>query len=758
MPEGVLNADEYRVYRRMFGDPLSWTPEDEQNPDELDAQDALLQELPDGSLQEVDYTREQDSEEALSEEDIEAALEASEASLEHLDPDLREDIRAALRGRNAESEDADDEEYILPRAAPVVADGDVLQQGEETKMRTHPYTKAARSGTSPSTLELPKAEMTEPITTMLGNIPNKHLRQAGERILGGKGLPYSTGTPKISRTMEQKPIPLTAYSAKMEPVDADVFMASLMPGMYASVMSVLIEVRRNLGSQWLEKQLLKEDGPSVLDAGAGGAGIIAWREVLKAEWQRMRDADRPDLAGKLDGEAPLGKATVLTSSNPLRLRAASMLDNTTFLPRLPDYAHIEARKPGEFGAPHGRKQFDVIVAPHSLWNIAEPWQRRQHVQNLWAMLSEDGGVLVLLEKGVPRGFEALADARQYLLDHLFDNEASPEADHADPAERNTSSKLHRHATPGAIVAPCTTHARCPMYRQAGVSKRRKDYCRFSQRYHRPAFHQNILGAKARNHEDVEFSYVAVTRGRRPDELGRVRVPASDGSSEPAERARITGRIATERAFAGYEVGDADLMLGGGPGVEAAVTAIAQKSGSEDADIDDQASESSGNNDNVLTTPLPATPAPHPLTLPRLILPPLKKPGYVLLDMCTPSGTLERWSVPRSHGRQAYRDARKSAWGDLWALGAKSRDGRRVRVGGGRVDDGRAPLEDADDAGGVEGADVEGGVYEVAEGVIREKRRKLRGRLKARTRKRAERKVARLAAEGKIRPVNEEDDE
>jgi ribosomal protein RSM22 (predicted rRNA methylase) len=79
---------------------------------------------------------------------------------------------------------------------------------------------------------------------------------------------------------------------------------------------------------------------------------------------------------------------------------------------------------------------------------------------------------------------------------------------------------------------------------------------------------------------------------------------------------------------------------------------------------------------------------NPLALPRSILPPLKRRGHVTLDVCTPSGKLERWTVPKSFSKVAYRDARKSKWGDLWALGAKTRTPRSPRLGrlreGGKV--------------------------------------------------------------------------
>ena len=71
--------------------------------------------------------------------------------------------------------------------------------------------------------------------------------------------------------------------------------------------------------------------------------------------------------------------------------------------------------------------------------------------------------------------------------------------------------------------------------------------------------------------------------------------------------------------------------------------------------------------------------PNALELPRSILPPLKRKGHVIVDLCTPSGTLERWTVPRSFSKAAFRDARKSSWGDLWALGAKTRVPRTPKI-------------------------------------------------------------------------------
>ncbi|KAF9312614.1 37S ribosomal protein S22 [Podila horticola] len=50
---------------------------------------------------------------------------------------------------------------------------------------------------------------------------------------------------------------------------------------------------------------------------------------------------------------------------------------------------------------------------------------------------------------------------------------------------------------------------------------------------------------------------------------------------------------------------------------------------------------------------------------RLVVPPIKKDGHVVMDTCGPEGFLERMVIPRSQGKIPYRDARKATWGDLF---------------------------------------------------------------------------------------------
>lgn len=60
-----------------------------------------------------------------------------------------------------------------------------------------------------------------------------------------------------------------------------------------------------------------------------------------------------------------------------------------------------------------------------------------------------------------------------------------------------------------------------------------------------------------------------------------------------------------------------------------------------------------------------------LTHPRLIGPPLKRSGHIILDVCASTHRLERHTIPKSQGRQAYYDARKAHWGDAFPHAPKN---------------------------------------------------------------------------------------
>ncbi|KAF2021651.1 hypothetical protein BU24DRAFT_417293 [Aaosphaeria arxii CBS 175.79] len=620
LPRNYLSEDEFAVYERLYGTPVFVEQIEELEEVDGEQQEVFEAKMPDGKLvllrtnehgelEQVE-TYNQDNEidlaeaEALEEEDEEEAMTEAEweeyraVKAQNYHQDVYEKSRIAQEGEIGEADEEEDADF----------------------MRAHPLTIAGRSKPSSATVFLPQDTFTEPVATLLTRANHKHLTESVKRIFGGPGLPHSATTLPARVGAEQKPITLDPSMGDMGNIEADAYLAAVMPGTYAAVMGTLVEVRRRLGSSWIERLLNRKTGPVVLDAGAGGAGILAWHQVLKAEWARMHE----ESGASSHGSAPLGKATVLVGADTLRHRASRLLENTTFIPRLPDAITEEDATNSQ----QPRKVYDLIIAPHTLWPLNQEHLRKEQTEKYWSLLNPKGGVLILIEKGLPRGFEVVAGARQLLLDKHIASPGSTEVEvpvEEQVSKPNEESRFSKKET-GMIIAPCTNHSTCPMYQSPGISHGRKDFCYFNQRYIRPPFLQRILNAKDRNHEDIQFSYLAVQRGR--DQRLPLYDPLGKGVQQDAETAT--------RAFEGHEWNGEDELR----------TA---------ADV-------------------------NTLSLPRLILPALKRRGHITFDVCTPDAKLERWTVPRSFSKQAFRDARKARWGDLWALGAKTRTPRNVRLG------------------------------------------------------------------------------
>ncbi|KAG6002223.1 hypothetical protein E4U21_003314 [Claviceps maximensis] len=675
LPRNYLNEQEYALYERLYGPPLRETePEDvgihthadmgEVAPRPND-EGTLLRELDGGEFEEVTYKIEKQSEEASPEQndsrslqghgsglverapgyvDIVARSQREHEALQKLaqDFEVAQKTMSSRQDETAEGEveeekdgqeqmEAEEQPYWPPEEIGEGIRGQEIETGEAR--RFHRYTLEGKYHGSPVEISLPSEEFIVPIRDLLERTHVKHVKEAAEAAFGGPGLPTSPSTPEGLRNGQMGGVGLAPDQRHMTEIEADAFLAGYLPPAYASIASVLREVRKRVGSDWIQSRL-KQDadgGLSVLDAGAGGAGLIAWEQIANAEWNLLEEK------GEVSGPRPTGKKTVIAASDRLRHRLKKFLHNTTFLPRLPDYEHSGEMQGEHLDAgskPQTRKSFDVIIASHLFLKEKQDHYRQAVLNNLWSLLNKDGGVLIVMEKAHPRGFEAVAHVRDTVLKHFLLPQAGEapvvEADKFNPA-------YHRPLEQGHIIAPCSNHGACPMYKQAGKSVGRKDYCHFSQRFVQPQFYAQMLGKQGNNQGEVEFSYVAFRRGE-----GR--------------RSSMTGKEATERAFQGFEHSEQ---------------------------------------------------APDMQTLPRLILPPLKRKGHVTLDLCTAEGKIERWTVPKSLSRLAYHDARKSRWGDVWALGAKTRVLRNVRAGAGPDDGGkRAGIAVAAASGGKRSRKVE----------------------------------------------------
>jgi ribosomal protein RSM22 (predicted rRNA methylase) len=145
---------------------------------------------------------------------------------------------------------------------------------------------------------------------------------------------------------------------------------------------------------------------------------------------------------------------------------------------------------------------------------------------------------------------------------------------------------------------------CPIY-QSNVAKR---VCGFSQRIERPPFVRHTKHSGV-GHEDIEYSYVVIRRGPRPSipavKVGRLgEVGRSEMQLEAAKRPPVQ-----------LELDDGNTQAS--PIHDISSTSL-EKSMDEPAELED----------------LMKAEAFH---WPRLVLPPLKKSGHVVMDVCSPSG-------------------------------------------------------------------------------------------------------------------------
>ncbi|EGF99807.1 uncharacterized protein MELLADRAFT_94101 [Melampsora larici-populina 98AG31] len=161
-----------------------------------------------------------------------------------------------------------------------------------------------------------------------------------------------------------------------------------------------------------------------------------------------------------------------------------------------------------------------------------------------------------------------------------------------------------------ILAPCSHDLICPLIGS-------KHFCHFSQRIQRPKF-LKVTKHTLIDEEDCKFSYVIVRRGLRD------------------ECKFDEGRFSLDDQVVEVD----DIKMGSS----------------------DQVIESNQVEDHQVQS--------NPVNWPRIILPPHKKKGHVILDVCSSSGQIERMTIPKSQGKSDYYDARKSHWGDSWPHGSK----------------------------------------------------------------------------------------
>jgi len=633
LPEGLLSEEEYTVYERYFGTPARLSKEGEgahleeepivEKGEEIKIYNAAGEIIQTVSRSELRESRDEEVEE-MEGENVGVAFaeglnEADAKAYAQISKDIERAYRQVARDTKKAQEE-DDLEYPPEEEEDPEEDGkgeetedlpDDAIRGESYYVKIHPLSRMGRFATFPFTIEPPKI-LTETTKKMLAPVPNVHLDVIAHRAFNDPQLSTSPINTEKKKNKSAK-FPIHPDDHRMSDMEANVHFATVMPGLHAQALSALTELRRRLGRDWALHEVNR-----ILDVGTGGAGVLAWQGIVDAEESANGPASPRDPVAQESEEGDSIKATVVTAADAIRRRSAKMLDNTTFLPRLPD-ANPTITAPGldqsnQIQQP--RKFYDLIIATNTLLPIREDYKRKYHVENLWSLLKPTGGVLLLIEKGNFLGFEAIAGARAHMLKY---NISSPGSE-TRPQDLNVGVPMPlKSKEVGQIIAPCTNHEECPMFLGGPGLPGRKDFCRFQQRYTRPSYMQRVMRATGRDHEDAEYSFVAVRRGKD------ARLPPGHRQIRPTLQDFDTTKDPPTSPYS-----------------EEALRAYYH-------------------------------------TLPRIILDPLKKRGHVIMDVCTSEGKFERWTVPKSFGNVAFKDARKSGWGDLWALGSKTRIPRVLKV-------------------------------------------------------------------------------
>jgi ribosomal protein RSM22 (predicted rRNA methylase) len=270
-------------------------------------------------------------------------------------------------------------------------------------------------------------------------------------------------------------------------------------------------------------------------------------------------------------------------------------------------------------------------------------------RQLWDKTA-NGGILVIIEPGTPRGSALVRRIRQLILDY--------EDRHARSQEKRLDLKLNSVQSNAHVVAPCQHDKKCPMSVANEQSKNSQMWCHFSQRVERTSMHRLMLArGKGRTYQDESFSYVAIQKLSRNE------------AEELSESKAL--RILENNDAEEFAVSNGAQILG------------ERDDEDEDEDEDDEEDEFNNNNNNPSSSVVvfdkstkqkaKAIAVASQSLWSRVVRVPIRRRGHVIIETCEPSGELHKRTVAKSHGsvfgigRDGYRRARKTTKGDLFAF-------------------------------------------------------------------------------------------
>ncbi|GAA5971847.1 hypothetical protein JCM11641_001536 [Rhodosporidiobolus odoratus] len=424
------------------------------------------------------------------------------------------------------------------------------------------------------------------------------------------------------RTSSLTPTPSSSRDRQSLAVHYDLatsvgYLAGLMPSVYAATLNALHVTRDRLNLIGASGNGEKWEPDRLIDFGSG-TGSAAW--AFEEVWGVTTSEGTPreyvgleasinmvELSSGLFGALPLRRTDAPDSAGPA---TSARLNAKSYQLALPASSSSIAKLQIHPKSMQTKKT--VAFTAFTLGDLATREKRKDLIRAMWDSGAE---VIVVVDRGTPAGSRVVIEAREQLLMYgrweVSRARGTAEVEHDEdllaagleevPEVAEEASEVDP-ALGSHVVAPCPHDGACPLHHST------KAFCHFSQRVQNPAFLRNTKHT-TRGQDDAKFSYVVIRRGQRPS--------PSDSSSAEAESGPVPK-------------GDAVVL-----------------------------------HDPQLKEPEGPVNLADELARPRLIASPKKNSGHVLLEVCAASGDLERHIIPKSQGRQAYYDARKSAWGDTF---------------------------------------------------------------------------------------------
>lgn len=474
-------------------------------------------------------------------------------------------------------------------------------------------------------------------------------------------------------------------------LDADVSIAASFAQDYASAYNVLSELIKRIDPEKAPNSI-----QSVLDVGSGPAiGMLALNEVMGENWNPERKDVCVFGSYHMERRAKLLLSRQLNENYPRGKEAESEKER-----EIKEEEGLEMEEINEDGEEYIGKvktnklrvksvimdklrpietKYDLIIVSYQLLKSLEnfPFEVDARLEKYVKRLNP-GGHLVLLERGTPLGAEIIGRARQVILrPENFEGQVEkfprPYKSSAKKLSAKQQLKLSK-LTPEekacamkdiepelleefdiiedeeaaqsldeldeqidlSVVAPCSHHGKCPLqyfdphvYLYGQVGKKLK-FCSFGISVQRPKYLLELKRGKK-----LAAKWTAANSG-----------VALEGISKPG-RGRENGKD--------FEVASYSYL-------------IVNRS-TEDPEVLEKQRQ------DLINSVKPAREigfkTKNRTEYPRILAPPMKKKGFVIMDLCAPSGHLEKWHVSKSVGKQDYHDARKANMGDLWPLGYKS---------------------------------------------------------------------------------------